>query len=143
MLLLSRNPQLLALPLIVILAILSITLKNLPIGGWLLFFCGHIYIVVITSLILTVLNNRVFLTLHQMGPERYMALLAARLPLLGTGVVAAVAANIASDSLGLGRCNSSEVHTYGARFGRCASDTRRFEIFPDGCSAANGRSSGV
>ena len=86
-----NNPQLLIFPLILILAVVSITLKNLPIGGWLLFFCGHIYIIIIASLILTTLNNRVFFTLHEMGLERYLALLAARLPLLGTGIIAVVA----------------------------------------------------
>jgi hypothetical protein len=48
-------------------------------------------IIIIASLILTALNNRVFLTLHEMGLERYLALLAARLPLLGTGIIAVVA----------------------------------------------------
>ena len=135
-----NNPQRLIFPLILILAVVPITLKNLPIGGWLLFFCGHIYIIIIASLILTALNNRVFLTLHEMGLARaVLGFAGGQTSVARHGYYCRRGAHNASDSLGLERCNSPEIHTYGARFRLRASNARRFEIFPDGCPAANGR----
>ena len=84
----------LVFPLLLILAIVSYARKGSPIGGWLFFVCGHIYLNVLAGLLVLLSNLSIYSSIHTIGLERYLAMLGARLPLTAVGIIGAVALTI-------------------------------------------------
>jgi hypothetical protein len=74
------------MPLILILGIVSYSVRRPPIGGWLLFFFGQISISTLGYLLMVLSNYHLYLAPGRLGFQRWLALLVVRFAPLCTGI---------------------------------------------------------